>query len=67
MIQGVRDVFEMVDMDDDSSTRGQGRGQSQSQSQPQAGGGEGKIVLIGRGLSGLPVEESLLGAMNTQM
>lgn len=64
MIQGVRDVFEMVDMDDDdSSTRGQGRGQPQ----PQAGGGEGKIVLIGRGLAGLPVEESLLGAMNTQM
>lgn len=48
MIQGVRDVFEMVDMSSSAQDQGQA----------------GKLVLIGRGLSGLPVEESLRGALS---
>ena len=46
MIQGVRDVFELVDVDNGA------KGQETER-------GLGKIVLIGRGLSKLPVEESL--------
>lgn len=48
MIQGVRDVFEMID---------QGGGGNGSGS---VGKGKGKIVLIGKGLVGLPFQESLL-------
>lgn len=48
MIQGVRDVFEIVDMED--------KKQEQEQEQQHQ---QGKIVLIGHGLVGLQVEESL--------
>lgn len=50
MIQGVRDVFELVDIDNASE------GQETETKL-------GKIVLIGRGLSNLPVEESLRYAL----
>lgn len=54
MIQGVREVFEIVDLDrEEGSQQGQGQGQ-------------GKIVLIGRGLVGLPIEESLRFALEEQ-
>lgn len=46
MIQGVRDVFEIVDVE--------GHGDDTQR---------GKLVLIGRGLAGLPVEESLQFAL----
>ncbi|MCJ1466240.1 hypothetical protein MMC07_004859 [Pseudocyphellaria aurata] len=46
MIQGVRDVFEIVDVAE--AAKGQ-----------EVASGEGKMVLIGRGLSNLPVQESL--------
>ena len=49
MIQGVRDVFEMIDQEGDGST--------------EKGERKGKIVLIGKGLVGLPFQESLMGAL----
>jgi L-2-hydroxyglutarate oxidase LhgO len=53
MIQGVRDVFEIVDLDrkEDGSMPPQQQQQQQQQ--------QGKIVLIGRGVAALPVAESL--------
>lgn len=51
MIQGVRDVFEMID---------QGGGGSGSDG---LGKRKGKIVLIGKGLVGLPFQESLLESL----
>ena len=51
MIQGVREVFEIVDIE--SNARSQG---NQGESVDKQGG---KLVLIGRGMSGLPVEASL--------
>lgn len=52
MIQGVRDVFDMVDLDESAPNQ-----------QDETGRREGKLVLIGRGFSDLPVEESLLGSL----
>lgn len=49
MIQGVRDVFEIVDIDSDAPEQ-----QKTGKKAP-----SGKIVLIGRGLAGLPLQESL--------
>ena len=49
MIQGVRDVFEIVDIDSDAP----GKNMTEDKGSP------GKIVLIGRGLSDLPLQESL--------
>lgn len=48
MIQGVRDVFEIVDIDSDAPKQKTGKEAP-----------SGKIVLIGRGLAGLPLQESL--------
>lgn len=53
MIQGVRDVFEVVDVDDPVGSRQERIGQE----------GGGKLVLIGRGLTTLPVGESLYCAL----
>lgn len=49
MIQGVRDVFEIVDIDSDAP----GKNMTEDK------GSAGKIVLIGRGLADLPLQESL--------
>ena len=51
MIQGVREVFEIVDLESTAEAP-----DSQGESIEQQ---DGKLVLIGRGLSELPVEESL--------
>ncbi|KAL9608046.1 MAG: hypothetical protein Q9204_009266, partial [Flavoplaca sp. TL-2023a] len=48
MIQGVRDVFEMIEQSVDGEMV--------------KGDRKGKIVLIGKGLVGLPFQESLMGA-----
>lgn len=53
MIQGVRDVFEVVDVEDSVGSRQERIGQE----------GGGKLVLIGRGLTTLPVGESLYCAL----
>ena len=52
MIQGVRDIFEIVD----KSIIGSGKPDAAENS-------KGKIVLIGKGLMGLGFEESLLGGL----
>ncbi|KAL8921359.1 MAG: hypothetical protein Q9172_004052 [Xanthocarpia lactea] len=52
MIQGVRDIFEIVD----KSIIGSGKVDAAENS-------KGKIVLIGKGLMGLGFEESLLGGL----
>lgn len=49
MIQGVRDVFEIVDIDSDAP------GKNMAEQKAPLG----KIVLIGRGLEDLPLQESL--------
>lgn len=49
MIQGVRDVFEIVDIDSDAP----GKDMAEEKKS------RGKIVLIGRGLVDLPLQESL--------
>ena len=51
MIQGVREVFEIVDVEPSKAPLGT----QDEDANPQ----RGKLVLIGRGLSELPVEESL--------
>lgn len=51
MIQGVRNVFEIVDIDRDDAPEQQ---QKTGKEPP-----SGKIILIGRGLAGLPLQESL--------
>lgn len=51
MIQGVREVFELVDVDPSNTPTAT----PDEDATPQ----RGKLVLIGRGLSDLPVEESL--------
>ncbi|CAL8580612.1 hypothetical protein XPA_006334 [Xanthoria parietina] len=51
LIQGVRDVFEMIDQGVE------GRGSEGVEQR------EGKIVLIGKGLVGLPFQENLLGSL----
>lgn len=59
MIQGVRDVFEMVPIvavDDDEEAAG-------ANSQEEVVVMEGKMVLIGRGLADLPLQESLRRAL----
>lgn len=56
MIQGVRDVFEIVNTDPTKSSEQARHGKH--------GEGEGKIVLIGRGLAGLPLESSLRFSLN---
>ncbi|KAL9601463.1 MAG: hypothetical protein Q9219_002529 [cf. Caloplaca sp. 3 TL-2023] len=59
MIQGVRDVFEIIE---DEVSRGEGRGKKREA----VGEGEerkGKIVLIGKGLGGMPFEGSLASAL----
>lgn len=53
MIQGVRDVFEVVDVDDSVGSRQERIGRE----------GGGKLVLIGRGLTTLPVGKSLYSAL----
>lgn len=54
MVQGVRDVFEIVDLEGGSRDGGAGVG---------SGGGEGKLVLIGRGLDEGAFEGSLRGCL----
>ncbi|KAL9612500.1 MAG: hypothetical protein Q9204_008955 [Flavoplaca sp. TL-2023a] len=49
MIQGVRDIFEMIEQGGDGEM--------------EKGDRKGKIVLIGKGLVGLPFQESLMGAL----
>ena len=49
MIQGVRDVFEIVDIDSDAPEQNKTGKKAPS----------GKIILIGRGLAGLRLQESL--------
>lgn len=51
MIQGVREVFEIVDVE---ANREPPWSEDESEAKR-----EGKLVLIGRGLSEIPVEESL--------
>ena len=51
MIQGVREVFEIVDLESNAGASG-----NQAEIVEKQGG---KLVLIGRGLSESPVEESL--------
>ena len=54
MVQGVREVFEIVDMKDSSIRVGYA-----SDSQVEAPTSEGKLILIGRGLAGQPWDLSL--------
>ncbi len=49
MIQGVRDVFEIVDVDSGASVQEVAQEEAPS----------GKIVLIGRALADFPIQESL--------
>lgn len=56
MVQGVRDVFEIVDLEGGSRDGGAGAGVG-------SGGGEGKLVLIGRGLDEGAFEGSLRGCL----
>lgn len=68
MIQGVREIFEMIEQGK-MVARGGGSGQAVNG----GGGGDGgsgrdttttgKIVLIGKGMAGLPFEESLNAAL----
>jgi len=56
MIQGVREVFEIVDVSEtpeENDSPGRGKGGTES----------GKIVLIGRSVQGLPWADSLHGAL----
>ena len=55
MIQGVREVFEMTDFE------------LQSRDKQDGAGTMGKIVLIGRSITGLPWQESLLAHLQLQM
>ena len=80
MIQGVREVFEIVDLNDQGRDRKEDEeegeekeqesgSQQQQQQQHQSRENGGKIVIIGRGLAGLPIDESLqfvLSNSNTQ-
>lgn len=54
MVQGVREVFEIVDPKDSSKMAGYA-----SDSRSEASTPEGKLILIGRGLSGQPWDLSL--------
>ncbi|KAL8741911.1 MAG: hypothetical protein Q9190_005535 [Brigantiaea leucoxantha] len=62
MIQGVREVFEIVDVDVDSNEENK-EGRVGGREEDDGGKAEedekGKIVLIGRGLTGLPLKQSL--------
>lgn len=51
MIQGVRDVFEIIDLTSSKSVAG-------NEVDPSSAA-HGKIVLIGKGLVGVPFQESL--------
>lgn len=72
MIQGVREVFDIVDLKQDRD--GEGEGNSLQQQNPQRlrrnksvnenGNENGKIVLIGRGVADLPIEQSLEFALD---
>ncbi|KAL8653613.1 MAG: hypothetical protein Q9210_001991 [Variospora velana] len=53
MIQGVREIFEMINQTPSRSEEGNVADDD--------GAAKGKIVLIGTGLAGLPFEESLVG------
>jgi hypothetical protein len=58
MVQGVRDVFDVTDLD----------GSQPGNNKPRPNLDEavrGKLVLIGRGVAGLPWEESLKAAIHT--
>lgn len=54
MIQGVREVFEMID-------------QTASEREESNSATKGKIVLIGMGLAGLTFEESLAGVLKNEV
>ncbi|KAL9009968.1 MAG: hypothetical protein Q9173_005051 [Seirophora scorigena] len=54
MIQGVREVFEMID-------------QTASESEESNSATKGKIVLIGTGLAGLPFEENLARVLENEV
>lgn len=54
MVQGVREVFEIVDLEDSSTRVGH-----TSDPQVEAPTSEGKLILIGRGLAGQPWDQSL--------
>lgn len=58
MIQGVQDVFEILD----KAHPGSG---TQDRKTEVGGDRKGKIVLIGTGMMGLPFEESLVRALGT--
>ena len=53
MVQGVRDVFDITDLE-------KGREKGGKDTPEAAKDDRGKLVLIGRGLAGLPWEASLL-------
>ncbi len=55
MIQGVRDVFEIIDHTTSASRGVAGSAGAEDESAV----GSGKIVLIGKGLGGVPFQESL--------
>ena len=57
MVQGVREVFEVTDMDFSGSEDTETTGDAPKSVQ-------GKLVLIGRNMSGLPWEESLHSALS---
>lgn len=70
MLQGVREVFEIVDLDgaetqekNEKKKEKEEEGGSEPAQQQQQQQQQGKIVLIGRGLVGLPVEDSLRFAL----
>ena len=64
MVQGVREVFEILDVRDSPAERsisGTGEGGQETVTNVDAG----KIVLIGRGVQGLPWASSLLRSLRT--
>lgn len=62
MIQGVREVFDIVDLNLNNPREeeevGNANGNADGQGQ-ENGNANGKIVLIGRGIADLPFEQSL--------
>lgn len=58
MIQGVREVFEIVDLDGGGR---EGGGKGKGKGVEREGGQEGKLVLIGRGLDEVAFRRSLRG------
>lgn len=62
MIQGVREVFEIVDLDG-GGREGEGKGEGTGGGVQRQAGEEGKLVLIGRGLDEGAFGRSLRGCL----